>query len=99
MKPIELHPGAQAEAKGEFDYLWDRSQPAALGLNEELRRAYRKIGASPLICSPFIHGTRRALLHHYPYSVVFRERLHDIQIIAIAHAKRRPGYWANRLKQ
>jgi hypothetical protein len=29
--------------------------------------------------------------------VVFRERLHEIQVIAVAHAKRRPGYWAKRL--
>jgi len=34
-----------------------------------------------------------------PFSVDFRERLQDIQIIAIAHAKRRPGYWTKRLKQ
>lgn len=35
--------------------------------------------------------------HFELYAVVFRERLQDIQIIAIAHAKRRPGYWAKRI--
>jgi hypothetical protein len=38
------------------------------------------------------------ILNRYPFSVVFRERLHDLQIIAVAHAKRRPGYWAKRTK-
>ena len=50
------------------------------------------------MCPPYLHGTRRVVLNRYPFSVVFRERLHDIQIIAIAHAKRRPGYWAKRVK-
>jgi toxin ParE1/3/4 len=42
-------------------------------------------------------GSQRLILSRFPYSIVFRERLHDIQIIAVAHAKRRPGYWSNRL--
>ncbi len=35
----------------------------------------------------------------FPYSVIFREEANSILILAIAHAKRRPGYWAKRLKQ
>jgi hypothetical protein len=37
------------------------------------------------------------MLSQYPYFVVFRELTREIQIIAIAHAKRRPGYWGKRL--
>jgi hypothetical protein len=37
------------------------------------------------------------ILKRYPFSVVFRERLHDIQIVAVAHATRLPGYWSIRL--
>ncbi len=44
-----------------------------------------------------IYGTQRLVLGHYPFSIVFRELLHEIQIVAVAHAKRRPGYWAFRL--
>jgi hypothetical protein len=33
----------------------------------------------------------------YPYFVVFRELPRKIEIIAVAHAKRRPGYWLKRL--
>jgi plasmid stabilization system protein ParE len=58
-----------------------------------------RLRKAPNACSPYLHGTRRILLNRFPYFIVFRERLHDIQIIAIAHAKRRPGYWTKRLKQ
>lgn len=39
---------------------------------------------------------RRMLVFGFPYSVVYRERAEVIQVIAIAHAKRRPDYWKRR---
>lgn len=41
---------------------------------------------------------RRALLSRFPYAVVFLDREDEIRILAIAHTKRRPGYWLNRLR-
>jgi plasmid stabilization system protein ParE len=41
------------------------------------------------------YGARRALIKDFPYAVIFREAK-KIQIVAIAHGKRRPGYWRKR---
>jgi plasmid stabilization system protein ParE len=97
VKPYTFHPEAEAEADAAFEYYWTQSPDAAFSFDEELRSAYRSLQVGPLICPPFLHGTRRVILDRYPFSVVFHVRLHDIQIVAIAHAKRRPGYWARRL--
>lgn len=40
--------------------------------------------------------TRRTLVTKFPYQVVYRLRSTEIVIVAIAHLKRRPGYWKNR---
>ncbi len=40
--------------------------------------------------------TRRALVGRFPYQVVYRLKPTEIVIVAIAHLKRRPGYWKNR---
>ena len=40
---------------------------------------------------------RRALLRRFPYAVVFTVHEDAIHVIAYAHAKRRPLYWARRL--
>jgi plasmid stabilization system protein ParE len=40
--------------------------------------------------------TRRALMARFPYQVVYRIRPAEIVIVAVAHLKRRPGYWQNR---
>ncbi len=33
----------------------------------------------------------------FPYSIIFRVDSDRIYVIAVAHAKRRPGYWKDRL--
>lgn len=40
---------------------------------------------------------RRALLTRFPYGVVFMELPSSIRVIAVAHAKRRPNYWLDRV--
>ena len=41
---------------------------------------------------------RRALLPNFPYAVVFIELNSEIRILAVCHAKRRPGYWLDRVQ-
>ncbi len=97
MKPVHFHPEAVAESDVAFDWYWARSEAAALRFDAELRQAFAVIAGSPQLCPPYLRGTRRALLHRFPIFVVFRELPRKIEIVAIAHAKRRPGYWTERL--
>jgi plasmid stabilization system protein ParE len=97
MKPAHVHPLAEAEANEAFEWYWARSNPAALGFHAALRAAFGTLRKSPQTGAPYFHGTRRIMLRQYPYFVDFREFVREIQIIAIAHAKRRPGYWDKRL--
>jgi toxin ParE1/3/4 len=43
-------------------------------------------------------AVRRVLLSKFPYAVLFLELDADIRIIAVAHLKREPDYWLNRLE-
>ncbi|ABM18084.1 hypothetical protein Maqu_0989 [Marinobacter nauticus VT8] len=40
---------------------------------------------------------RRAPLHRFPLSIVYRERPDGFQVLAVAHDRRRPQYWLGRL--
>ncbi|WP_437690624.1 hypothetical protein [Sorangium sp. So ce176] len=42
------------------------------------------------------YGTRRVRLTRFPYLVVYRDEPTRILVVAIAHAKQRPGYWRKR---
>ena len=39
------------------------------------------------------HSTRRVLVPRFPYQVVYHLTPTEIVIVAVAHVKRRPGYW------
>jgi hypothetical protein len=41
---------------------------------------------------------RRALLARFPYALVFLVRPGEVRVLAVAHAKRRPGYWLSRVR-
>lgn len=40
---------------------------------------------------------RRAAARRFPYSIAFIELPTVVRILAIAHERRRPGYWVGRL--
>lgn len=40
---------------------------------------------------------RRKRLKRFPYTVLYREGLNSIEVLAVAHHRRRPHYWLSRL--
>jgi len=41
---------------------------------------------------------RVARLRDFPYRVVFAELAEEVRVYAVAHERRRPGYWKKRLE-
>ena len=39
---------------------------------------------------------RRVTLRRFPFSVLFRESDDTVQVLAVAHHRRRPSYWLSR---
>jgi hypothetical protein len=44
-------------------------------------------------------GVRRAAARRFPYSIASIELPEVVRVLAVAHEKRRPGYWVGRLKE
>lgn len=42
------------------------------------------------------HGFRRMQVDGFPYHLPYRLTDDEVQVLAIAHDRRRPGYWASR---
>ena len=97
LKPLKYHPAARRKIKAAHAWYARQSAQAADGFYEELLPALDRVHRLPRLYPPHLYGTQRAALDRYPFSIVYRELLHEIQVIAVAHAKRRPGYWAVRL--
>ena len=95
---VKFHADARAEVLEAHRWYWERSEGAGDAFLLELDLALDEISKAPETWPRDLQGTRRFLLHRFPYVIVYRRRRSGIQIIAVAHAKRRPGYWQVRLR-
>src|SRR5262249_23719023 len=94
---LDFHPRAVAEARAARRWYALRSPAVALRFLTELDDALRQIATSPNQWPPYVHGTRVYRLRRFPYLVVYHETIADLQVIAVAHVRRRPGYWQRRI--
>jgi toxin ParE1/3/4 len=93
---IDFHPEALREVWAARDWYRARDARAGAQFLEEVERAIDRISSSYGTWPPHALGTRRYMLRRFPFLVVYRELVDRIQILAIAHARRRPGYWKSR---
>ena len=74
----------------------ERSQRAAEGFDAEFARAMTQIASDPARFPRCDDVHRFYLMRRYPYQVIFRELEGQLILVAVAHASRKPGYWADR---
>ena len=63
---------------------------------DDVERAIESIRESPRIGAPIGRAFRRAILRRFPFTIVYAEDNDELVIVAIAHDRRRPGYWLGR---
>ena len=90
---VWVHPEAIAEARTAREWYQARNAEAAEAFIAELDLAIEIIEETPHQWPPYLANTRRYLLRRFPFFVVFREANDRVQIVAVAHARRGPGYW------
>ena len=95
-KEVEFHEAASEEFEAAFDWYLERSVGAAARFASELSHAISSIAEAPQRWPAGVQGTRKFLLRRFPFAVVYRELPSTIQVLAIAHGHRRPGYWKDR---
>jgi plasmid stabilization system protein ParE len=94
---VDIHPEAIAEAQAANRWYRERSASAAEAYLAELDWAVAAIAENPEMWPRYVQGTRRYILHRFPFYVVYRETADRIEIIAVAHGRRKPGYWKDRI--
>jgi plasmid stabilization system protein ParE len=87
---------ARAEVRDAFEWYRERSPRAAARFLAEVERAMVLIREAPDVWPVFEEGTRRYVLSGFPYSVIYRVRGGSLQVVALAHHKRKPMYWQSR---
>jgi len=93
---VTFHPNAAREFQAVYHWYLDRHESTAQAFLAELDIAIALIAANPTRWPLLAGDIRRYLLKRFPFSVIYRIRSEEIQILAIAHTRRRPRYWEAR---
>lgn len=62
----------------------------------EFEQAVNAILGNPRMGALFRGTRRRYVLRRFPYTVIYQISIDELRVIAVAHQRRRPGYWVRR---
>lgn len=97
---IRLRVVAEAEAEMSAAALWYESKRSGLGAEylASIDEAFERIGDGPLAFPVWKPDKpyRRCVVERFPFVIFFTVSPSVILVLAVAHAKRRPGYWLGR---
>jgi len=104
VKRARYHPAARDELRGAIAHDEAERPGRGVDLEEAVRRVIRRIQILhqsaprwPRVEAPF--DVRRAKVRHHPYLVVYAVLEDQLVVLAIAHTKKRPGYWRDRIRK
>jgi|APTNR8051073442_1049403.scaffolds.fasta_scaffold20205_3 hypothetical protein len=60
------------------------------------KNALSQIEYNPFLSQNLSSGFRKVNLYRFPYKLIFEIRETEIIVVALAHHKRKAGYWKNR---
>jgi plasmid stabilization system protein ParE len=93
-----FHPDAEAEYLEAIAFYETRRPGLGTAFIAEVEHLIARICDAPLRYPVERQPDVRAIrLQRFPYKVLFREHAGTVQILALAHDRRRPGYWLGRL--
>lgn len=100
-KPIRVEDAARDELRAAVAWYEEKQPGLGSEFFAEVERTLELIERHPALGAPVPRvpterGTRRLPLRRFSYTVVYRERDAEIQIVAFAHSSRKPGYWSFR---
>lgn len=95
---LQIAPEAEDEIARSVEWYAERGERAVRGFVEELDGILEQARAHPMRWPIWRGEVRKVTFAHYPFSVFYRVRNDVVLIVAVAHAKRRPGYWLRRAR-
>lgn len=93
---IRWQPAAVEEVDAIAAFYQEKQEGLEQRFLEVLEDALRRIGRRPHMYQTIEKDIRRCRLPRFPYGIIFRMQTEHIEIIAVMHLHRQPGYWQAR---
>ncbi len=96
MLPVDFLPGARRDFDESFDWYAERSKQAAVRFVNAIDISLAAIAANPQRFAAVDKVHWECPVRRFPFRIIYRVVGDRIVVVAVAHAKRRPGYWKHR---
>ncbi len=96
MTRVVLLPEAEDDLAEAALFLEQRVAGLGDGLVVEVERSLARLARNPYIGPDVGGGARKLAVRSFPYDLIYRLETERVLILAVAHHRRRWGYWRNR---
>ncbi len=94
-----FHPAAEAEHLEQIAFYESRLRGLGARYREHFLQTIQKVCEAPArYAIEHPPDIRRIRLRPFPLTIIYRERNAAIEVLAVAHNRRRPGYWSKRTR-
>ena len=93
---VIVHSEAEAEILEALAWYEERSGLAARAFVQELSYVVRLALRAPNSWPLSFGSNRRVVFPRFPFDLIFRVKRKTLEIVALAHHRRRPFYWQHR---
>jgi len=76
-KRVEFHEEAGRETFAALEWYLERSERIAKQFLEEIEHAVRSVAEAPKRWPEYVSGTRRFVLHQFPFVIIYKESFRD----------------------
>ena len=97
MTAVFFHPEADAELIAAAVYYEGQQEELGKRFLSSVEYSLARIRINPRLYPVIDGNVRRCLARTFPFGVLFRDRADRIEIIAVMHLRREPGYWKERV--
>ena len=84
------------ELKAAFLRYFDRNPIVAKSFQLETEHAVEMILEDPNRWLKLTSSERKYVFPRFPFNLIYRVKMDTVEVVAVAHQKRRPGYWKKR---
>lgn len=95
--PVRFHEEARAEFTAGARYYEQQRRGLGLRFVAEMEETLARIVRAPHLHRTVDGDIRKVRVRRFPYGVIYRERGRVIEVVAVMHLHRRPGYWRRRV--
>lgn len=93
---IRWHPEARLEANAAATFYHDKRKGLEQRFLAILDDALNRIRRRPHMYQSIESTIHKCKLSRFPYGVIYRRKSDVIEILAVMHLRREPGYWRHR---